>query len=250
MLTVDFDRLGLVRGERLLDLGAGRRPSRVRRRCGAARASPRSTTPPPTSRTRPRSRARCSPAAKSASTQWAGVVNGDALDLPFPDNTFDRVDRVGSPRAHLGRRARDRRDRARAAPGRPRRRNRSDALARARVLGAQRQATTTRPAATSASTASTSSNRSSSGPGCFLRGSHHAHAFHSPYWWLKCAYGLDNTDAAPVKRYHDFLVPTHRAQPALGGAHRACVEPRPRQEPRRVRREGAARHGEMRKAQP
>ena len=41
--------------------------------------------------------------------------------------------------------------------------------------------------------------------GCFLRGSHHAHAFHSPYWWLKCAYGLDNPEAAPVKRYHDFL---------------------------------------------
>jgi SAM-dependent methyltransferase len=41
--------------------------------------------------------------------------------------------------------------------------------------------------------------------GCFLRGSHHAHAFHSPYWWLKCAYGLDNPDAPPVKRYHEFL---------------------------------------------
>ncbi|HTL85511.1 MAG TPA: hypothetical protein VL856_10025, partial [Acidimicrobiia bacterium] len=41
--------------------------------------------------------------------------------------------------------------------------------------------------------------------GLWLRGSHHAHALHSPYWWLKCAYGLDNTDAAPVKRYHDFL---------------------------------------------
>jgi hypothetical protein len=41
--------------------------------------------------------------------------------------------------------------------------------------------------------------------GFYLRGSHHAHAFHSPYWWLKCAYGLDNPDAAPVKRYHDFL---------------------------------------------
>ena len=33
----------------------------------------------------------------------------------------------------------------------------------------------------------------------------YAHAFHSPYWWLKCAYGIDNTEAAPVKRYHDFL---------------------------------------------
>ena len=29
--------------------------------------------------------------------------------------------------------------------------------------------------------------------------------FHSPYWWLKCAYGLDNTEAPPVKSYHEFL---------------------------------------------
>ena len=76
--------------------------------------------------------------------------------------------------------------------------------------------------------------------GFFLRGSHHAHAFHSPYWWLKCAYGLDNTDAAPVKRYHDFLCTLHRAQPAVGGAHRAGAQPRARQEPRALRREGAA----------
>ena len=41
--------------------------------------------------------------------------------------------------------------------------------------------------------------------GFYLRGSHRAHAFHSAYWWLKCAYGLDNTEAAPVKRYHEFL---------------------------------------------
>ena len=46
--------------------------------------------------------------------------------------------------------------------------------------------------------------------GCFLRGSHHAHSLHSPYWWLKCAYGLDNPDAAPVKRYHEFLCPPDR----------------------------------------
>ena len=109
--------------------------------------------------------------------------------------------------------------------------------------GRSTTATTTRPAGTCASTASTSSSRSSNGPGCFLRGSHHAHAFHSPYWWLKCAYGLDNTDAAPVKRYHDFLVPPHRAQPALGARHRAGAEPGARQEPRRLRREGAADDG-------
>jgi SAM-dependent methyltransferase len=33
---------------------------------------------------------------------------------------------------------------------------------------------------------------------------HHAHAFHSPYWWLKCAVGPDN-DTAAVRLYHRFL---------------------------------------------
>ena len=34
---------------------------------------------------------------------------------------------------------------------------------------------------------------------------HHAHALHSPYWWLKCAYGIDNTEALPVRKMHDLL---------------------------------------------
>jgi SAM-dependent methyltransferase len=36
-------------------------------------------------------------------------------------------------------------------------------------------------------------------------GTHHAHALHSPYWWLKCLFGVDN-DAAIPKLYHKFLV--------------------------------------------
>lgn len=35
---------------------------------------------------------------------------------------------------------------------------------------------------------------------------HHAHALHSPYWWLKCAVGLDQEDNAVVKAYHRLLV--------------------------------------------
>ncbi|ONI70994.1 SAM-dependent methyltransferase [Actinosynnema sp. ALI-1.44] len=34
---------------------------------------------------------------------------------------------------------------------------------------------------------------------------HHAHALHSPYWWLKCAVGPDNETAA-VRLYHRFLL--------------------------------------------
>jgi SAM-dependent methyltransferase len=42
-------------------------------------------------------------------------------------------------------------------------------------------------------------------------GSHHAHALHAPFWWLKCAVGVER-DAAVVRAYHRILVwdLTHR----------------------------------------
>lgn len=41
--------------------------------------------------------------------------------------------------------------------------------------------------------------------GLQLRGSHHAHALHSPYWWLKCAVGVNDEDHPLVRRYRKFL---------------------------------------------
>ena len=38
------------------------------------------------------------------------------------------------------------------------------------------------------------------------RGHHHAHALHTPYWWLKCAIGLRNDEALLPRLYHRFLV--------------------------------------------
>jgi SAM-dependent methyltransferase len=35
---------------------------------------------------------------------------------------------------------------------------------------------------------------------------HHAHALHSPYWWLRCAVGIDNDNNRVVKAYHRLLV--------------------------------------------
>lgn len=35
--------------------------------------------------------------------------------------------------------------------------------------------------------------------------SHRAHALHSPYWWLKCAVGLHNTENPAVKAYLKLL---------------------------------------------
>ncbi|MBW3609644.1 MAG: methyltransferase domain-containing protein, partial [Actinobacteria bacterium] len=35
---------------------------------------------------------------------------------------------------------------------------------------------------------------------------HHTHALHAPYWWLKCAVGVDNEDAFLARQYHRLLV--------------------------------------------
>jgi SAM-dependent methyltransferase len=50
--------------------------------------------------------------------------------------------------------------------------------------------------------------------GLYLRGSHHAHALHSPYWWLKCAVGVDDESSPVVKRYHDLLAWQITTRPA------------------------------------
>jgi SAM-dependent methyltransferase len=41
--------------------------------------------------------------------------------------------------------------------------------------------------------------------GLDLRGTHRAHALHSPYWWLKCAVGPRNDDHPAVTKYRKFL---------------------------------------------
>lgn len=35
---------------------------------------------------------------------------------------------------------------------------------------------------------------------------HHAHALHSPYWWLRCALGVSRDQALAARLYHRFLV--------------------------------------------
>src|SRR3954468_14495617 len=90
MLTVDFERLGLTRGERLLDLGCGggRHAFEAMRRGARVVALDYSAA-------ELKDVAAVSAAMIDAGDitigEWSGVVNGDALDIPFPDDTFDRV---------------------------------------------------------------------------------------------------------------------------------------------------------------
>jgi SAM-dependent methyltransferase len=41
--------------------------------------------------------------------------------------------------------------------------------------------------------------------GLTLAGGHHAHALHSPYWWLRCAVGVNDEEHPLVRRYRQFL---------------------------------------------
>jgi SAM-dependent methyltransferase len=55
-------------------------------------------------------------------------------------------------------------------------------------------------------------------------GSHHAHALHAPFWWLKCAVGVDR-DAAAVRAYHRLLVWDLTKRPWLTRAAERLLNP-------------------------
>jgi SAM-dependent methyltransferase len=42
--------------------------------------------------------------------------------------------------------------------------------------------------------------------GLTVHGHDHAHALHSPYWWIRCAGGVNRPDRLIARRYHDLLV--------------------------------------------
>jgi hypothetical protein len=42
--------------------------------------------------------------------------------------------------------------------------------------------------------------------GLTVQGTGYAHGLHSPYWWLRCAVGLERDDHPAVRAYHQVLV--------------------------------------------
>lgn len=51
--------------------------------------------------------------------------------------------------------------------------------------------------------------------GLTYQGCHHAHSLHSPYWWLKCLVGPTDSQHPAVRLYHRFLVWDIMEKPAL-----------------------------------
>jgi SAM-dependent methyltransferase len=54
---------------------------------------------------------------------------------------------------------------------------------------------------------------------------HHAHALHSPFWWLKCAVGVDKSGHPAVSAYHKLLVWDMMARPWLTRSAEAALNP-------------------------
>jgi len=51
--------------------------------------------------------------------------------------------------------------------------------------------------------------------GLIVGSHHHAHALHSPYWWLKCAVGVHDDDHPVASAYHKLLVWDIMRKPAV-----------------------------------
>lgn len=54
---------------------------------------------------------------------------------------------------------------------------------------------------------------------------HHAHALHSPYWWLKCAVGVDRDQHPLVRAYHRLLVWDMMKAPAATRLAEKALDP-------------------------
>lgn len=203
MLTVDFDRLGLRDGDRVLDMG-----------CGGGRhayeAWRRGATVVALDLDEQELKGvgyvvgTMDEAGELPHGPVGGPVRGNALSLPFPDGTFDRIvtsevlEHVWDDRGAIRELVRVLRPGGRMAVTVPTRWPE-------RVSWAIDWRYHDQPGGHVRIYRQHELEERLEAAGLYLRGSHHAHALHSPYWWLKCAVGLDRPDHPLVRRYHDLL---------------------------------------------
>jgi SAM-dependent methyltransferase len=203
MLTLDFDKLGIKAGDRVLDIGCGygRHSFEVLRRGGHAVAADLSDTE---LKDVLATFAAMSEAGDVPTISRGSVVNANVLTLPFADGAFDHV--IASEiLEHIP--------------------DDTHAMSEiARVTKPGGTITVTIPRAGQEVVCWILSNEYHNTPGGHVRiyrqsqvvdrlrgaglatrGYGYAHALHTPYWWLRCAVGPKNLENPLVKAYKSFL---------------------------------------------
>jgi SAM-dependent methyltransferase len=204
MLTVDFDRLGLQPGERVLDMGCGlgRHAFEMYRRGADVIALDQNADELATV-------SEWFAAMRDEGSIPAGaeadVKEGDALNLPFPDGEFDRViasevlEHIPDDDGAIAELVRVLRPGGTIAVTVPRWLPERICWAlsdeyheveggHVRIYSAKELALKLQKA------------------GLRYVGKDHVHGLHSPYWWVKCAVGVNNDENPVVKAMHKVLV--------------------------------------------
>jgi SAM-dependent methyltransferase len=204
MLTVDFDRLGVAPGDRVLDMGcgAGRHAFELYRRGtdvvafdqDAAELSQVSDM-----------FAAMRQANEVPDGAEADVKEGDALQLPFADGEFDRVvasevlEHIPEDESAIAELVRVLRPGGTIALTVPRWLPEKICWALSddyhQVEGGHVRIYTGDELVGKGERA-----------GLEYAGKDHAHGLHAPYWWIKCAVGVDNAENVLARSYHRLLV--------------------------------------------
>ncbi|GAA3004368.1 MULTISPECIES: class I SAM-dependent methyltransferase [Streptosporangium] len=223
MLTVDFDRLPVGPGNRVLDLGcgAGRHAFEVLRRGADVVAFDMDAGELEGVATMFSAMDKAGEVPPEATGE---TVTGDALDMPFEDGSFDRViaaevlEHIPDDMAAMREIFRVLKPGGRAAVTVP-------SFLPERICWALDEAYHTAPGGHVRiyTLAELSAKLKSTG---FIVGPHHhAHGLHAPYWWIKCAVGVNNDEHPLAKAYHELLVWDIMKRPAATRIAEAVLNP-------------------------
>jgi SAM-dependent methyltransferase len=204
MLTVDFDRLGLQPGERLLDMGCGggRHAFAGLRRGATVVALDYSEGD--LKDVRGVVGAMLEADEVPAGTEW-GTVNGDALNLPFADASFDVIvasevlEHLWATEWAMAELVRVLRPGGRMAVTVP-------SELPERLCWALDRGYHDVPGGHVRIFKRKDLEARLIRAGLTLRGRDRCHGLHSPYWWIRCAGGVNHPDRFVARHYHQILV--------------------------------------------